>query len=288
MLKIIAGADPRDATTANIPVPDYPALLDGGLRGLRIGLSPDYFRITFPDLKTGEMHAASIDPDIEAAVLRAADLLASLGAEIVENVPMPHNRFGIPAYFVVSRVEAASNLHRFDGVKFGYRTNDPVSNLQEMYFKSRAQGFGLQPKLRVLMGMYVSSAQYDAQYYNRALRVRSLIRSDFEKAFDPDGDYRVNLLLTPTTPTSAFPIGDVYGDSVLMQYADQLTVAANHAGVPGISFPGGLDSKGMPIGIQLLGPDFSEATMLRAGKSYEDATAEENWREVKPLVLQNT
>lgn len=287
MLKIIAGADPRDATTANLPVPDYPALLDGGLRGLRIGLSPDYFRITFPDLKTGEMHAASIDPDIEAAVLRAADLLASLGAEIVENVPMPHNRFGIPAYFVVSRVEAASNLHRFDGVKFGYRTNDPVSNLQEMYFKSRAQGFGLQPKLRVLMGMYVSSAQYDAQYYNRALRVRSLIRSDFEKAFDPDGDYRVNLLLTPTTPTSAFPIGDVYGDSVLMQYADQLTVAANHAGVPGISFPGGLDSKGMPIGIQLLGPDFSEATMLRVGKSYEDATADESWRQVKPKVFLN-
>ena len=151
-------------------------------------------------------------PEIEAAVLRAAGRLAELGADIVENVPMPHNRFGIPAYFVVSRVEAASNLHRFDGVKYGYRTSDPVSNLQEMYRKSRAQGFGLQPKLRVLMGMYVGAAQYDAQYYNRALRVRSLIRSDFEKIFDPNGDYRLNLLLTATTPSSAFPIGDIYGD----------------------------------------------------------------------------
>lgn len=287
MLKIIAGADPRDATSANVPVPDYPALLNRDLRGMRIGLSPDYFQITFPDPKTGEIQAASIDPDIEAAVMRTADLFAKLGAEIVENVPMPHNRFGIPAYFVVSRVEAASNLHRFDGVKFGYRTKDPVSNLQEMYYKTRAQGFGLQPKLRVLMGMYVSSAQYEAQYYNRALRVRSLIRSDFEKAFDPEGDYRLQLLLTPTTPSGAFPIGDVYGDSVLMQYADQLTVAANHAGVPGISFPGGLDSKGMPIGIQLLGPDFSEATLLQVGKAFEDATAEESWRMVKPHILQN-
>ena len=219
--------------------------------------------------------------------MRTAELFARLGAEIVENVPMPHNRFGIPAYFVVSRVEAASNLHRFDGVKFGYRTKDQVANLHEMYYKTRAQGFGLQPKLRVLMGMYVGAAQYEAQYYNRALRVRSLIRSDFEKAFDPAGDYRVNLLLTAVTPSGAFPIGDVYGDSVLMQYADQLTVAANHAGVPGISFPGGLDSKGMPIGIQLLGPDFSEATILNVGKAFEDATADESWRKAKPQVLLN-
>lgn len=287
MLKVIAGADPHDATAANVPVPDYPSLLDGDLRGLRLGLSPDYFQITFPDPKTGEIQKESIDPDIEATVMRTAELFARLGAEIVENVPMPHNRFGIPAYFVVSRVEAASNLHRFDGVNYGYRTKDQVADLHEMYYKSRAQGFGLQPKLRVLMGMYVGAAQYEAQYYNRALRVRSLIRSDFEKAFDPAGDHRVDLLLTAVTPSSAFPIGDVYGDSVLMQYSDQLTVAANHAGVPAISFPGGLDSKGMPIGIQLLGPDFSEATLLNVGKAFEDATAVESWRKVKPQVLLN-
>ena len=125
-----------------------------------------------------------------------------------------------------------------------------------MYRKSRAQGFGLQPKLRILMGMYVSAAQYSEQYYNRALRVRTLIRQDFDQAFDRRALPACDALLTPTTPTTAFPIGDVYGDSVLMQYADQLTVPANHAGVPGISLPGGLDSDGLPIGIQLLGPRF--------------------------------
>ncbi len=287
MLKVIAGADPHDATTASMPVPDYPALLEGGVRGLRIGLSPDYFQITFPDPKTGELQRAAIDPEIEKAVMHAAEILAKQGATIVEDVPMPHNRYGIPAYFVISRVEAASNLHRFDGVKYGFRTPDPVSDLQEMYRKSRAQGFGLQPKLRVLMGMYVGAAQYSAQFYNRALRVRSLIRSDFEVAFDPKGAYQLDLLLTATTPNTAFPVGGVYGDSVLMQYADQLTVAANHAGIPGISFPGGLDSKGLPIGIQLLGPDFSEATLLRAGKTYEDVTAGEDWRKIQAAVLKS-
>jgi aspartyl-tRNA(Asn)/glutamyl-tRNA(Gln) amidotransferase subunit A len=285
MLKVIAGADPYDATTANITVPDYPALLDGELKGLRIGLSPDYFQITFPDPETGEMQAAAIDADIVSSVLRAADLLAKMGAEIVENVPMPHNRYGIPTYFVISRVEAVSNLHRFDGVNFGYRTDDPVSNVQEMYFKTRAQGFGVQPKLRVLMGTYIGAAQSKAQYYHRALRVRSLIRSDFDKVFDPNGEQRVHVLLSPTTPSSAFPLGNVYGDSVVMQYADQLTVAANHAGVPAISIPGGLDSKGLPIGIQFIGPDFSEATLFRVSKAYEDATSDEAWRKVKPLVL---
>jgi len=159
---------------------------------------------------------------------------------------MPNTRYGIPAYFVISRVEAASNLHRYDGVKYGYRTPDRTHDLREMYRKTRAQGFGLQPKLRILMGMYVSAAQYSEQYYLRALRVRSLMRADFEQAFDPQGRYRLDALLTPTTPTTAFPMGAIYGDSVLMQYADQLTVPANHAGVPGLSMPGGLDGAGLP------------------------------------------
>ncbi len=288
MLKIIAGEDKLDATSARVPVPDYPALLDQDIRGLRIGLSPDYFRITFPDPKTGELQIAPINEDIEKAVLRVAGRLAELGADIVENVPMPHNRYGIPAYFVISRVEAASNLHRFDGVKYGFRTADEIDGQQEMYRKSRAQGFGLQPKLRILMGMYVSSAQYSAQYYNRALQVRSLIRSDFDQAFNVKGKQGVHVLLTPTTPTPAFPIGDVYGDSVLMQYADQLTVAANHAGVPGLSFPAGLDRDGLPIGVQLLGPDFSEATLLRTGRAWEKVSAAESWRQVRPPILQKT
>jgi aspartyl-tRNA(Asn)/glutamyl-tRNA(Gln) amidotransferase subunit A len=135
--------------------------------------------------------------------------------------------------------------------------------------------------------MYVSAAQYSEQYYNRALRVRTLIRQDFEEAFDPNGAHRLHALLTPTTPTTAFPIGDVYGDSVLMQYADQLTVPANHAGVPGISLPGGLDQDGLPIGIQLLGPDFSEEMLLRIGRAYEKVTAEEAWRKRQPAVLKD-
>jgi aspartyl-tRNA(Asn)/glutamyl-tRNA(Gln) amidotransferase subunit A len=284
MLQVIAGPDPRDSTAANVPVPDYLASLERGVRGLRIGLSPDYFRITVADGQGGFIQQP-IDPQIAAAVRHAADLLAEAGAEIVEDVPMPNTRFGIPVYFVVSRVEAASNLHRYDGVKYGYRTQQKVKDLAEMYRKTRAEGFGPQPKLRILMGMYVSAAQYSEQYYNRALRARSSIRRDFEQVFDKSGPYRLDALLTPTTPTTAFPIGAVYGDSVLMQYADQLTVPADHAGVPGISLPGGLDRDKLPIGVQLLGPDFSEETLFRIGRTYELASADEAWRKVKPAVL---
>ena len=285
MLQVIAGADPRDATAANVPVPDYLAALKRGVRGMRIGLSPDYFRITYFDAGSGELRQESISAEIEQAVLRAAGRLAEMGADIVEEVPMPHTRYGIPVYFVISRVEAASNLHRYDGVKYGYRTPDAVVDLAEMYRKTRAQGFGPQPKLRILMGMYVSAAQYSEQYYSRALRVRTLIRRDFEQAFDPQGRYRLQALLTPTTPTTAFPMGAVYGDSVLMQYADQLTVPANHAGVPGLSLPAGFDQDGLPIGIQLLGADFSEETLLRIGRAYEMATESDAWRRRKPPVL---
>jgi aspartyl-tRNA(Asn)/glutamyl-tRNA(Gln) amidotransferase subunit A len=158
-----------------------------------------------------------------------------------------------------------------------------VTDLREMYRKTRAEGFGLQPKLRILMGMYVSAAQYSEQYYSRALKVRTLIRRDFEHIFDPQGPYRLDALLTPTTPTPAFPLDAVYGDSVLMQYADQLTVPANHAGVPGISIPAGLDGQGLPLGIQLLGPDYSEETLLRIARSYEMATGTEAWRAAWPI-----
>ena len=285
MLNAIAGADRRDGTAAAVPVPDYTAALEEGVRGLRIGLSPDYFRITYFDAETGELHEQPISAEIDSATLSVAGYLAGMGADIVENVPMPHTKYGIPVYFVISRVEAASNLHRYDGVKYGYRTPEAVKYLPEMYRKTRTQGFGPQPKLRILMGMYVSAAQYSEQYYNRALRVRTLIRRDFEQAFDPHGRYRLDTLLTPTTPSTAFPLGAVYGDSVLMQYADQLTVPANHAGVPGLSLPAGFDQDGLPIGVQLLGPDFSEATLLRIGRAYELATEGKDWRSRKPVVL---
>ena len=286
MLQAIAGSDPRDATAATLDVPDYLAELEKEIKGKRIGLSPDYFQITFPNPDGKGYSQRPVPEEMKKAVMDAVEIYRSLGAEIIEDVPMPNTRYGIPVYFVISRVEAASNLHRYDGVKYGYRTQKQTNELNDLYRKSRDEGFGLQPKLRILMGMYVSAAQYSEQYYKRALRVRTLIRRDFEAAFDPKGKYRLDALLTPTTPTSAFPIKDVYGDSVLMQYADQLTVPANHAGVPGISFPGGFDKEGLPIGLQLLGPDFSEAVLLQLTHAYEKASAGAGWRKKRPVVLE--
>ncbi len=285
MLNTIAGADPRDATSSREGVPDYLANLGKGVKGLRIGLSPDYFRITYPDAETGEYGEKALPQEIEQSVLKAAKLLQEMGAEIIENVPMPNTRYGIPAYFVISRVEAASNLHRYDGVKYGYRTKTKVTDLAEMYRRSRGEAFGLQPKLRILMGMYVSAAQYSEQYYRRALKVRAMIRRDFDDIFNPQGKVHLDALLTPTTPTTAFPMQAVYGDSVLMQYADQLTVPANHAGIPGISLPAGFDHEGLPIGIQLLGADFSEALLLQIASAYEMATADDEWRKQKPKII---
>jgi len=285
MLGVMAGADVHDATAATVPVPDYVAGLEQDLRGLRIGLSPDYFRLRYPDPQTGELREQPITPEIEKAVHETAERLARQGAEIIEAVPMPNTHLGIPAYFVISRVEAASNLHRYDGIKYGFRYPGPVSDLRDLYRKSRGAGFGLQPKLRILMGMYVSAEQYEKGYYQRALRVRTMIRRDFELAFDPKGPHRLHALLTATTPTTAFELGAVYGDSVLMQYADLLTVPADHAGVPGLSVPAGLDAQGLPIGVQLLGPDFTEPTLLRIARAVERGTEADTWRKARPKVL---
>jgi aspartyl-tRNA(Asn)/glutamyl-tRNA(Gln) amidotransferase subunit A len=286
MLNVIAGPDPRDSTAVTVPVADYTAALEEGVKGMRIGLSPDFFKIQYFDHESGEIFEEPISDEIKMAVEQAADRLSEMGARIVENVPMPHTKYGIPTYFVISRVEVASNLHRFDGVKYGYRTPVGVDDLSEMYRRTRAAGFGAQPKLRILMGMYVSAAQYSEQYYQRALKVRSLIRSDFDAIYDPQGDYRLDALLTPATPTPAFGFGDVYGDTVLMQYADQFTVTANHAGVPGLSLMGGLSSDRLPLGLQLLGRDYDEATLLRIGRAFEVATEDAAWRKESPVVLQ--
>jgi aspartyl-tRNA(Asn)/glutamyl-tRNA(Gln) amidotransferase subunit A len=285
MLQVISGGDEHDATSSPVKVADYLSNLESGVRGMRIGLSPDYFRITYPDSETGELRVEKLPVEIENSVRHAAEVLSSLGAEIIEDVPMPNTKYGIPAYFVISRVEAASNLHRYDGVKYGLRTDQPFTDLRQLYKLTRNQGFGLQPKLRILMGMYVSAAQYSEQYYKRALQVRMLIRRDFENIFAPGGKYQLDALLTPTTPTTAFEMAAVYGNSVLMQFADQLTVPANHAGNPGISLPGGLDGNQLPVGIQLLGADFTEDKLFRIARAYEMATENESWRSVKPEVL---
>jgi aspartyl-tRNA(Asn)/glutamyl-tRNA(Gln) amidotransferase subunit A len=286
MLNVIAGPDARDNTAVTVPASDYTAALEEGVKGMRIGLSPDFFKIQYYNHDKNEMAEEPISEEIKVTVESAADRLSEMGARIVENVPLPHTKYGIPTYFVISRVEAASNLHRFDGVKYGHRTGEKVGDLREMYRQTRAEGFGVQPKLRILMGMYVSAAQYSEQYYQRALRVRSLIRRDFDQIFDPQGEYRLDALLTPTTPTPAFLFGDVYGDTVVMQYADQFTVTGNHAGIPGISMMAGLSEEKLPLSIQLLGPDFSEATLLRIGRAFEVATADQPWRDEKPKVLE--
>ena len=286
-LQVIAGSDPLDATAAAEPVPDYLSTIESGVKGFRIGLSPDYFKLKFTDIETGEIREQSIDPEVNKSVVHVADILSNAGAEIVEHVPMPNTRFGIPVYFVVSRVEAASNLHRYDGVKYGYRYEGEVTDLRELYRITRTRGFGAQVKLRILMGMYVSAEQYEKGYYKKALQVRSLIRQDFVRAFDPEGPYRLDCLLTATAPTTAFKIGEVYGDSVLMQYADLLTVPTNHAGIPGLSVPAGLDQNGLPIGVQFLGPDFSEGMLFRVGRAFENLTEDESWRKIKPMVLAN-
>ena len=286
MLQVMAGNDPKDSTSSTKPVDNYLAALEQDVKGLRIGLSPDYEALYYPDMESGELYSQPIQKEVHDAVLQAAELLAKAGAEIIENVPMPNTLYGIPTYFVISRVEAASNLHRFDGVKYGYRTPEDVGDLIELYRRSRAEGFGLEPKLRILMGMYVSAAEHASAYYQKALKVRSLIRNDFDQVFDPQGDFQLDALLTPTTATTAFKRKVVYGNSVLMQYSDQMTVASNHAGVPALTVPGGLDQNGLPIGIQLIGNDFREDMILRIGHAYEQLTADEAWRKVRPQVLQ--
>ncbi len=286
MLQVMAGNDPKDSTSSTKPVDNYLAALEQDVKGLRIGLSPDYEALYYPDMESGELFSQPIQKEVHDAVLQAAEWLAKAGAEIIEYVPMSNTLYGIPTYFVISRVEAASNLHRFDGVKYGYRTPEDVEDLIELYRRSRAEGFGLEPKLRILMGMYVSAAEHASAYYQKALKVRSMIRNDFDQVFDPQGEYQLDALLTPTTATTAFKRKAVYGNSVLMQYSDQMTVTSNHAGVPALTLPGGLDENGLPIGIQLIGNDFREDMILRIGNAYEQITADEAWRKVRPQVLQ--
>jgi aspartyl-tRNA(Asn)/glutamyl-tRNA(Gln) amidotransferase subunit A len=287
VLQAIAGQDPRDSTAAVLPVPDYLAEMEEDIRGMRIGLSEEFFRVTYFDAETGELVENPIDGQIRDAILSVAGYLAQLGADIVEDVPLPHTKYGVPTYFVISRVEASSNLLRYDGVKYGYRTNESFEDLRELYRKTRGAGFGVEPKLRMLMGIYLSAAQFDKGYYQRALKARALIRNDFDTIFDPKGKYRLDSLLTPTAPTTAFPIGSVYGDSVLMQYSDQLTSTTNHAGIPGLSIPVGFDREDLPIGAQFLGPDYSEVKLLRLGRAYEKITENEEWREKRPPILSN-
>ena len=271
VMKVIAGFDPRDNVTAKIPVDDYPSELEKGVRGLRIGISPDMMKITLMD-EAGGFASHEIDPEIRAAVEKTAGILESMGAEIIENVPMPNSKYSVPAYYVISRIEAYSNLQRYDGLKYGRASERMPADMYDLFAKSREEGFGRQVKLRILTGLFMSQKEFYEKYYLRAQRARALIRSDYDRIFDPNGDLRLDVLLTPSTPSTAFPFGDRSDDPIRMQYADQFTSPMNFAGVPGISFPAGFSSEGLPIGVQAAGYDYCESKILRTAYAVEKAS----------------
>jgi aspartyl-tRNA(Asn)/glutamyl-tRNA(Gln) amidotransferase subunit A len=251
VLKVIAGRDPHDSTTADVPVPDYTAALTNDLKVARIG---------FPRALFG----AGLDDEVGNAVRSVIDVYRDLGAQIVD-IELPHAHYAIAVYYIIATAEASSNLARFDGVRYGFRAED-APELRQMYRKTREEGFGPEVKRRIMLGTYVLSAGYYDAYYRKAQQVRTLIKDDFLKAFE-----RCDAIITPTAPTPAFAIGEKVDDPLAMYLNDIYTVTANLAGVPGLSAPCGLSSDRLPIGFQLLGPYWSEPTLFKLGHAYEQA-----------------
>jgi len=250
VLDAVAGHDAGDATSSPRQVGDYRAACRAGVAGLRIGLPEEYFE-------------SGLDPEIDAAVRAAADELARRGAQ-VENVSLPHTRFSVPAYYLVATAEASSNLARYDAVRYGRRVDDD-RGLDAMYRASRGSGFGPEVVRRIMLGTYALSKGYYDAFYGKAMRVRTLLRRDFVELFDGGLD----LVLTPTTPTSAFRLGEKTESPLAMYLADVYTVTANLAGLPAISVPVGHDRQGMPLGAQLIGPDFGEDRLFAAASVLE-------------------
>ena len=252
LLQAIAGEDPRDSTCLKAPVPDYRERLGRSVSGLRIGVVRECF------------DQDGLDPQVKASVLAAADLLQSLGAELVD-VSCPRFNDGIATYYVIAPSEASANLARYDGVKYGFRADD-ASSLAAMTARSRAEGFGSEVQRRILIGTYALSAGYVDAYYRKAQQVRTLIRRDFETAFES-----VDVLLTPTAPSTAFAAGAHADDPLAMYLADLLTIPANLAGLPAINVPCGFDSAGLPIGVQLIGNVLEEPLLLQVAHQYEQS-----------------
>jgi len=268
-LGVLAGVDPADATSAPEPVPDYTAALTGDVRGARIGVPRALLQ-------------QGVDPDVARALANALDTLKARGATLVD-VELPHARYAIPVYYLVSTAEASSNLARYDGVRYGFRAGvGPAEagphDLREMYARTRAQGFGPEVKRRIMLGTYVLSAGYYDAYYLKAQQVRTLILRDYEQAFR--GTNAVDVIAMPTSPTPAFKIGERVADPLQMYLADIFTVSANLAGLPAVSVPCGFSSGKLPIGLQLTGRPFDEATLLRIADAYERDTSW--WREEPP------
>jgi aspartyl-tRNA(Asn)/glutamyl-tRNA(Gln) amidotransferase subunit A len=261
LLGVMSGMDPRDSTSVSQPVPDYVAALDGNIQGLRLGLPKEYL-------------VGGLDAEVKAAVDAAVRQCEKLGAEIVE-ISLPHTDYAVATYYIVATAEASANLARFDGIRYGLRVEagDPT----ELYRQTRGAGFGAEVKRRIMLGTYVLSSGYYDAYYLRAQKVRTLIRNDFLKAFE-----KVDAIVTPTTPTAAFKIGEKSDDPLQMYLSDIFTISCNLAGICGVSLPCGFTkSPRLPIGLQLLGKPFGEATMLKLAHAYEQSTA---WhRERRPL-----
>jgi aspartyl-tRNA(Asn)/glutamyl-tRNA(Gln) amidotransferase subunit A len=265
LLQVIAGADPRDGTCLQAPVPDYLAALAQPLAGVRVGLIRECFE------------QEGLAPEVRKAVMASAELLESLGCELVD-VSCPRFNEGIATYYVIAPSEASANLARYDGVKYGYRAEN-ATTLAEMTARSRAEGFGDEVQRRILIGTYALSAGYVDAFYRKAQQVRTLIRRDFDAAFT-----QVDVLLTPTTPTTAFRSGAHADDPLGMYLADLLTIPANLAGLPAISVPCGFDSEGLPIGLQLIAGVLEESRLLQVAHHYEQAARVMDQRPVAPLV----
>ena len=250
VLSVIAGRDPLDATTADVPVPDYEAAIDHDVKGKVIGVPRELF---------GE----GLDEEVRHAVEISIDNFRSLGAEIVD-VELPYAKYGIAVYYIIATAEASSNLARFDGVRYGFRA-EGASALREMYMRTREEGFGAEVKRRIMLGTYVLSSGYYDAYYSKAQKVRALVKEDYRKAFA-----KCDAILTPTSPSTAFRLGEKSDDPLAMYLNDIYTVSANLAGVPAVSVPCGLSSEGLPIGTQLVGDFWSEGTLLNLANIYEN------------------
>jgi aspartyl-tRNA(Asn)/glutamyl-tRNA(Gln) amidotransferase subunit A len=251
VLGVIAGRDPHDATSADVPVPDYSAGLTGSIEGKTIGV---------PRVLLGE----GLDDEIRDSVLAAIENFRALGATIVD-VELPRAKYGIAVYYIIATAEASSNLARFDGVRYGFRA-EGADELRAMYFKTREEGFGAEVKRRIMLGTYVLSSGYYDAYYAKAQRARALVKRDYTQAFE-----KCDAILTPTSPSVAFKIGERSNDPLAMYLSDIYTVSANLAGVPAVSVPSGLSSEGLPIGVQLVGNFWSEDVLLNMAHTYETA-----------------
>ena len=249
ILKVIAGHDERDSTSAKIPVPDYLAAMNRDVKGMKIGLPKEYFN-------------EALNPEIRSVLEKRIAQFKAHGAEFIE-VSLPHSEYTIATYYILATAEASSNLARYDGARYGYRSRN-VKDLSEMYTKSRSEGFGAEVKRRIMLGTYVLSAGYYDAHYRKAQRVRRLIQKDFFDAFK-----KVDCLITPISPTTAFKFGEKVDDPLQMYLSDIYTVSANLAGIPGISVPAGVDHQNLPIGLQILGKQFDESTLLKVADFLE-------------------